>query len=678
MRFPLTFHSQSVARKLVVATVLALASSIVAIGARYVPGVSEAVRKLNQVFYDSLYHMRPVQDQAAGPIVIVAVDDKSLADLSGHGVGGKSYGWPWPRQFYGYMLAYFNKCGAKAVVFDMVFTEPSVYNDVSGDDAAFAKSVDKSKVPIVFASTIDSDGKPGPFAPPVQKPVFGAVNVGTDVVFRTYRPIVNGFPSLASQAAIDVGATPFTEPFQLHYYGPHKVGSGKRTYRYLSASNVLAASIPQKNTGITPEMFRGKIVMIGAITVGTFDLKASPLSSEFPGVEIHATAIQNMLFGQQVRVLRTYWAALSAFIAALAGALGVVLPRHVSLKLLFAAVVMGLLFGIATILFVSPNIRYLPLASPLIAVLLATITAFAWSYLAEGRQRKLVLKALSQYVSPEVAAQIGRDPESLKLGGERRDMTVLFTDIQGFTALSETLDEQKLTHLLNYYLDEMSALIFDNNGTLDKYIGDAIMSFWNAPLYQPNHAVLACQAALAMARREREIQPQLKEFGADGMLTRIGVNTGPMVFGNMGSTRKFNYSVLGDSVNLASRLESANKFYGSHILIAQQTAEEVKGHFVLRQLDVLRVQGKQKPMPVFEILDEGPGDADTLFRKTQYESAFACYQQQKWGEGESHLSSLIEKFPADRPAVSLLNRIAYLREHPPGPAWDGVYVATGK
>jgi adenylate cyclase len=244
--------------------------------------------------------------------------------------------------------------------------------------------------------------------------------------------------------------------------------------------------------------------------------------------------------------------------------------------------------------------------------------------------------------------------------------------------LSEKLDEHKLTRLLNYYLDEMSTLIFSKNGTLDKYVGDAIMSFWNAPLYQPDHAVLACHAALAMARRESEIQPALNAMGADGLLTRIGINTGPMVFGNMGCSLKFNYSVLGDAVNLASRLESANKFYGSRILIAQQTAEEVREQFILRQVDVLRVQGKQKPMPVHELMGEMPGDVDLLVRKNVFDAAFLCYQQQRWNEAESHLLPLIERFPADRPAAALLDRIKYLREHPPAPDWDGVYVAKGK
>jgi adenylate cyclase len=678
MRFPLKLSHQSPARKLIAATLIAALSVAIALTARYTPGLSIAMNKLDDLLYDSMYRMRPVQDQTAGPVVIVTVDDKSLNDMSHGGVGKTRYGWPWPRVLWGYLVAYLNKCGAKAVVFDMIFTEPSVYNDLNGDDAAFAKMIDRSKIPTIFGSSAGDDGRFASFAPPVKTPEFGAVNVGSDVVYRLYQPVVNGVPSLASHVASDVGAVPAGEPFRLHYYGPYRNNRGRTTFQYWSASNVLAASTGHKGTGIDVETFRDKIVLIGSTSLALFDLKASPLSSEYPGVEIQATAIVNMLEGQRVHLIPLLWSEASVFFVALLGAIGVAFPRRVGLKLIAALIVLVVLLAVAAGLFLGHTIRWLPLAGPLLSLMLATIGAFAWSYLVEGRQRRLVLKALSQYVSPQVAAEIDRDPTALKLGGERREMTVMFTDIQGFTDLSERLGEQTITRLLNFYLDEMSSLVFQNNGTLDKYIGDAIMSFWNAPLHQPDHAILACRAALAMEQREAAIQPQLNEMGASGMLTRIGLNTGPMVFGNMGSSQKFNYSVVGDAVNLASRLEGANKFYGSRILVAQPTADAAKDHFLLRQLDLLRVKGKLKPMAVYELLADGTGDPGSQFRKLEYEAAFACYQQQQWDEAGRHLADLLARFPTDSPAAALLERVGYLRDHPPGPDWDGVYVAKGK
>lgn len=673
LRLPLNLSAQSRGRKVLAALVIALCASLVALLARSCPGLSLAMGKLDFLLYDSFYHLRPIQDQTNGPVVIVAADDKSQEELSKVGIG-----WPWPREYWGKMIQYCNAAGARAVALDLIFTEPSVYNDSTNDDPAFAKLVNASKIPVVFGSRFLADGKPERFAPPIQNPQLAAVNVGNDLVYRTYQPVVNGAPSLAARTVRDVHATPFEQPFLLHYYGPYIDSDGHRTFHYISASHVLAASMGKKNTGVDPSEFRNKIVLIAPITVGTYDLKASPLSAEYPGVEVHATAIVNMLTGQHVLPLGAPVILLAAFGASFLAAIGVVFPRNVTIKSVLAALAVLALIAIAAGLFVGHQIRWLPLASPLLAFLMATIGAFAWSYLAEGRQRRFVLKALSQYVSPAVASEIDRDPAALKLGGQRREMTVMFTDIQGFTDLSERLDEHTLTSLLNYYLDEMSALVLANDGTLDKYIGDAIMSFWNAPVVQSDHAILACRAALAMQRRERDIQPRLTEMGASGLLTRIGINTGPMVFGNMGSTQKFNYSVLGDAVNLASRLEGANKFYGSRILIAQPTADLVKGQFILRQLDLLRVKGKLKPMAVYEVIGDATTDADLLSRRDEYEAAFALYRQQQWSDAHRRLVGLLERFPGDCPAAALLDRIAALQGHPPGPGWDGVYVAKGK
>ena len=680
MPLPKKISSQSPVRKVFAAAVIAVCACVVAWLAGRAPGTSLATMKLDNVLYDSLYHLRPVESQKDGPVVIIAADDPSLSDLAHGAIGKTPYGWPWPRDFWGRMIDYCNKCGARAVAVDIILSEPSVFNDVNGDDGAFAANINKSRIPVIFGSLVSGDGKLGNFAPPVKKPVFGAVNVGNDVVFRNYTPIVNGIPSLASATVLAVGQSPFTQPFLLHYYGPTSDRAGNRTFHYMTASHVLGASInSKKDFGIKPEMLRGKVVVLGAITVGTYDLKSSPLSAEFPGVEVQATAIANMLENRRVHVMPAAAHLATMFLATFLAALGVAIPRRATVKVLLAGVVATLLVVVAAVMFTRYEIRWLPLAMPLIAILLATIATFAWSYMTEGRQRRFVLKALSQYVSPQVAAEIDRDPGALTLGGERRDMTVMFTDIQGFTDLSERLEDQKLTELLNYYLDEMSSLVFANDGTLDKYIGDAIMSFWNAPLSQPDHAVRACRAALAMERREREIQPRLGEMGGMGLLTRIGINTGPMVFGNMGSSQKFNYSVVGDAVNLASRLEGANKFYGSRILIAQPTAELVKDVFLLRKLDVLRVKGKLKPMAVYEVLGETAfASAESRSRAQQYEEAFSEYQRRQWENADSMLQGLLATFPDDAPAKALRQRVADLRDHNPGADWDGVYVAKGK
>ncbi|HWE97055.1 MAG TPA: adenylate/guanylate cyclase domain-containing protein [Tepidisphaeraceae bacterium] len=681
MRLPTRITPQHPLRRIVAAVLIAVAATLVGVGAHHTPLVSIALSALDETLYDAFYRFRKPVDRTASDIVIITADESSMKALAKE----KKIHWPWPRSLWGQTVQYMEQCGAKAVAFDLVFEEPMSY------DREFGQALDAAKIPVVMGTVIESDGKPRAFTPVVKiPPKFGAVNVIDDIMVRTYKSEVHGTPSLAYRTVEALNVPPpawAASSFRLHYFGPTKRADGGHTYRYVPAYPVfVAAQTPAKaaSLGLSPDMFKGKIVLIGGTALGIYDPKSSPLSQIYPGVEVQATAIDDLLTGQYVRPLAALQSAAAALAAALVAAFGVILPRRVTLKVAFAFLAAAALIGTGIAIFVAHDIRWLPMASPLFALLLTTVGAFAWTYLREDRQRRLVLKALTQYLSPEVAAEIERDPAALRLGGQRRDMTVMFTDIQGFTDLSESMESERLSEMLNFYLGEMSAQVLDNNGTLDKYIGDAIMSFWNAPLRQEDHAALACRAALAMKRREAEIQPALAGMGAPGLLTRIGINTGPMIFGNLGAPQKFNYTVLGDSVNLGSRLEGANKFYGSRILVAESTAILVKDRFILRQLDLLRVKGKLKPLAVYELLAErqegtnGNGAADLHLRVTRYEEALALYRAQKWADAQAALEDLHKRFPDDGPSAALIKRIAKLRHDPPGADWDGVYVAKDK
>ncbi|MDB5174810.1 MAG: hypothetical protein JWN51_3583, partial [Phycisphaerales bacterium] len=642
---------------------IAVAAMLVAVGAHHTPKVSIALSALDETLYDAFYRFRKPADRSASEIVIITADEYSMKSLAKE----KKLHWPWPRVLWGQAVQYMEKCGAKAVVFDLVFEEPMSY------DKEFGAALDQAKIPVVMGTVVDPDGSRHAFTPEVhQPPKFGAVNILDDKVIRSYKAEVNGTPSLAVRT---VQALNLPRPqwagsaFRLHYFGPNKRADGGTTYRYIPAYPVfIAAQTPAKaaTVGISPEMFRNKIVLIGGTALGIYDVKSSPISALYPGVEVQAAAIDDLLSNQYVHPLGGLRSSAAALVASLLAAFGIMFPRRVTLKVAFAFIAAAALVGTAIALFAARDIRWLPMASPLLALLLTTVGAFAWTYLREDRQRRLVLKALTQYLSPEVAAEIERDPAALRLGGQRREMTVMFTDIQGFTDLSESMESERLSEMLNFYLGEMSAQVLDNNGTLDKYIGDAIMSFWNAPLRQEDHAALACRAALAMKQREAEIQPTLAAMGAPGLLTRIGINTGQMIFGNLGAPQKFNYTVLGDSVNLGSRLEGANKFYGSRILVAESTAQMVKDRFVFRQLDLLRVKGKLKPLAVFELLAERQGaegengDDDLHFRVVRYEEALGLYRAQKWDDAQAVLDDLHKRFPDDGPTAALLKRIAKL------------------
>jgi adenylate cyclase len=305
------------------------------------------------------------------------------------------------------------------------------------------------------------------------------------------------------------------------------------------------------------------------------------------------------------------------------------------------------------------------------------VGGLAWSYVTEDRLRRQVLRQLAGYVSPAVAARVAEDPRRM-LAPEKRDMTVMFTDIAGFTNISESLPSAKLAEMMNFYLGEMAGVILGQDGTIDKFIGDAVMSFWNAPLDQPDHAAAACRAALKIVERERQIQSELARLCGAAVLTRIGINSGSMTVGDMGSEKKFNFTVLGDAVNLGSRLEGANKLYGSRILLSESTADLVRGRFVVRQLDVLRVSGKKRPVSVYELLATGEGDPALRSRATAYEAALAHYRAQRWDAATEVLRALLAEHPADAPAAALHDRIARLRADPPPADWDGVYVAKDK
>jgi adenylate cyclase len=610
------------------------------------------------------------------------VDDKSLADVDEK----RGFGWPWPRDFWGYLAKYLDASGAKAVGIDLIFDQTSVYENSSGDDDTLGSTVQPLKTPIIFGAMVNADGSWDRFAPKVANPVFGAVNVGNDVVYRKYSPTVDGQPSLALMAVKAAGTDaklPTDRPFRLHYYGPNQTADGHTTFRYISAAAALGAAAPDAKpgaSGISPDWFKGKIVLIGAISTGTYDLKSSPVSAQYPGVEIQATAIENLLNGQEVTDVPESWRVIAALAGAAVAAGLVIFPRPAGWKILGPVLAITAILGFGAELFLRPEIQWLSPTGPLIAVAVATVAAFAWTYFAEDRQRRFMLKALSKVVSPTIAEQLSREPQRLALGTTRTQVTLLFTDLANFTSISEKMDDDKVGEMLNRYLGEMSDKVLEEQGTLDKYIGDAIMCFWNAPLPQPDHAQRACRAALAIAAREDQIREELKAFGATEIFTRIGVNTTGAAVGFVGSSHLFNYTALGDGVNLASRLEGANKLYGTRILISETTAKLAGDGFILRKLDLLQVKGKKQPMAVYELLAEQSAAGTEKLRDlaNRYEKAWSFYQKKQWDDAERELLEVLSRFGEDAASRKLLERIAYLRNHPPDKNWDGAYEAKEK
>jgi adenylate cyclase len=688
--------------------------------------------KADDFFYDTFYRLRPATDMRDAEVVLVAVDDPGLAAFKKP--------WPLPRTVWGDICTYLDNAGAKVIAFDIVFPNPSYY----GDDPAFAAAMAKVRTPVIFGAAVKEDGSWEEFAPPIEGPTHGAVNLGTDVVYRAYPPELNGQSSLAEITALKAGSDlkmiidNLEKPFLLHYYGPHRNRNDSTTFRYVNAYNVWYAQTSgpagEKEAGISPEMFKGKIVVVCAIARAAFDLKSSPYSGEYPGPEIQATAIENILRGQQVHLVPWWGGWMLTALGAAAAALGVILPRQATLKIIAPVMVAAVVLVLCIALFRGPAIQWLSPVRPLLAVACCAPLAFGFTYFAEDRQRRFMLKALSKVVSPAIADELARNPERLALGTTRREITILFTDVAGFTDLSEGMDVQDLGKFINRYLGEMSAQVFRNDGTLDKYIGDAVMAFWNAPIPQADHAQRACRAALAMVARERELQEEFAALGTKEVYTRIGIHTSPAAVGFIGSEHLFNYTAMGDGVNLASRMEGANKIYGTQILITEPTAMLVKDAFLLRKVDVLRVKGKKMPMAVYEVMAErgawhrrpadgavpsnaalrletaehrqdadatpehrqdangtgehrqdanGTGehrqDADaTAERVRLYEEALGAYQKREWENAQRLLLELSQRFGQDGPAEVLQERIHEFLKNPPPPDWDGVHVSKSK
>jgi len=365
-------------------------------------------------------------------------------------------------------------------------TEPSAFERDFADDDALADAVDGAGIPVVFAANVSGGRASGIRHSHQTAKNLGAVNQQADSVLRWFHPQVEGYPSLAARAVETGRRTTARRPFLLHYYGPHVDPTGRKTFPYISASTVIDAFLknPAATAPVGDPTFKGKIVLVGAITAGTYDLKVTPLSPIYPGTEYEATAIVNMLQHQRVEPAATLIIALMIFATAILSALFAGLPRAAYLKLILGIAPIAAIIAISAAYFHRLNIFWLPPSAAIASGLLALTAALCWSYFLEDRQQKFFLKALAQYVSPAVAMELSRDRTRLRLSSERREMTVLFTDIAGFTDLSESLAPDRLGDLLNFYLGKMSDVVLNMDGTLDKYIGDAIMAFWNAPLDQ--------------------------------------------------------------------------------------------------------------------------------------------------------------------------------------------------
>ncbi len=450
------------------------------------------------------------------------------------------------------------------------------------------------------------------------------------------------------------------------YYGP------KGTMPRVSLADVWNGTLPRARVA-------GKVVIFGVTAVGTHDQRVTPFDQFAPGVDIHATAIANVLHGDYLR--RPWWA---LFVEALV-LLGIALV--VGRLLAKVSVVQGVPVVLATAvgyhllelgLFARGFVlfSFLPVAEVVGIYALQTL----YRYNTEEKEKRQIRQAFQLYLTKSVMEEMLKDPAKLKLGGDKRVLTVLFSDIRGFTSISERLPPEQLAKLINEYLTPMTNLVFEHGGTLDKYIGDAVMAIYGAPVEQADHALRCCQTAVAMVRELAKLQERWRMEGRDWPLIEIGIgiNSGPMVVGNMGADQRFDYTVLGDNVNLASRLEGTNKEYQSRIIINESTRALCDGRLAVRELGAVRVKGKREPVRIFELLDDQPAQGELLEVITRFNQGVRAFRDQSWQEARSHFQSVLARWPDDGPSHAYLAFCAASERNPPGEGWDGVYTMTHK
>ena len=455
----------------------------------------------------------------------------------------------------------------------------------------------------------------------------------------------------------------------INYYGQ------KKQFAHYSFADVV-------NGNFEPGTFKDKIVLIGSTAIAVFDLRPTPFQRNFPGVEIHASVVQNILSNNFMQP-RGYTLLASEFglILLIGMFLGIFVPRVRAV--LGAAVSIVLLIGFTAANFAMFDQGiWLNFIYPALTIIIVYGGITIFRYATEEKEKKQIKSAFGLYLHPAMVDQLAEHPDSLKLGGERRNLTAFFSDIQGFSTFSEGMEPENLVNFLNEYLTEMTEILQSYDATVDKYIGDAIVAFFGAPLPFEDHAIKACHATLDMQRRLDELRHGWKEQGLPMVYQRIGMNTGDVVVGNMGSSKRFNYTMMGDTVNLAARLESGAKQYGVYQMIAEETEKAARDAIETRWLDYLVVKGKSIPVTIYELIaKKGELDHDQMWQDVLglWRDGIAAYRGKNFMQALAKFEEIHNKVrPGDSPSKVYIERCQAFIQNPPPEDWDGVWIATSK
>ena len=691
---------------------------------------------------DMMFELRGPVDTSDSPVVLVAISDQADSELDGK--------WPWPTSYHARLVNNLNKAGAKVIAFDVVFNQGDEFNPAN--DTLFANAI-KKHGNVLLAGNIEIS-RLGSGSQTVQlvQPYrlfnnsnpnrWGFVSVTTDTDSFLRRYLISrshlgedyfsfgleairkykGLDSLTLQADdryFDLGFVripKFTRNSMLiNFHGPAKsfpeysyeqiiddtdfiTVSDREFFGISSPDDKDFGTFDDPDFGLLhTDTFKDKIVLVGATMLELQDYYATPFAPgrSMPGYEAHANAIETILSENFLRKVNAPWGQvlifLVCFFVVLIGigfrALAGFLVVTATALLLFAAMIWS---------FVSFNL-VLPYIAPLTGILFAYTSSVVFNFVTEQKEKKRIKGMFGTYVSPDLVNRMIDSGEEPKLGGDEVFITAFFSDIQAFSAFSEMLTPSQLVELLNEYLSAMTDILQEYRGTLDKYIGDAIVAFYGAPVPVEDHALKACITARRMLQKQAELREKWKSEGDKwpeivfGMQTRIGINTGLMVTGNMGSESRFNYTIMGDNVNLAARCESGAKGYGVYAMVTEDTkneAERLGDDCVFRYLDKIVVMGRTKPVKIYEIvaLKDEIKDSD-IECITLFEEGLSLYFNQQWDEAIAKFEQSSKLEPnrpetslgiKNNPSLILLYRCKEMKMNPPDKNWDGVYVMKSK
>ncbi len=655
------------------------------------------IQKVSLGLEDIKYSLRDLLGKSPSPnpdVVVVAVDEKSI----------NAYGrWPWDRKITGDLIHQLKD--AKLVGLDIVFSEYTnkksdryladsikyAGNVISGfffRTKATQTPTDKIIDYLENCSlkrykllSLDIGLKEFPY---VESNIPEILESSLSCAFFNIEPDVDGiyrhypiaylfegmiFPSLAVQMyRYYLNKEPYLE---ISSSGIVKTkirntvvkGSYINLNFYKDIKTISAYDILQGN--FNKNQIKDKLVFVGVTEMGVYDVRPTPIDPIIPGVYLHATALSNLIDNNFLRT--NYFYDVLIFLLLLITAYIVSFLKYSNIRYSLYLIVLLSPFFISSYLFIYKNL-WISFSYAFMSLFIFILGVEIYQYFAVEKRSREIKKAFSKYVSPKIVEKIAKNPDKLELKGEEKEITVLFSDIRNFTTITENLNPQQVAKLLNIYLEKMSEIVLKNEGLLDKYIGDAVMALYNAVIYQENHADLACRTALEMRKQLKDLNKQLKKEKLPEINIGIGINTGLAVVGNLGSSFRFEYTAVGDAINLASRLEGLNRFYKTNIIVSQFTKEKTKENFLFRLLDKVKVKGKKEAIFIYELMEN---TKENKAIKEKYEKAFNFYLKKEFKKAKVIFEDMWENYN-DFPSYIMIQRIEILEKNIPE-NWDGSY-----